>query len=62
MGIKDKADQSLERTQQLNEAAQKAKEDLADELGPKLKRSKLQMDEIAIKNKATKNSVEGIIR
>jgi hypothetical protein len=38
-----------------------AKTELTDELSPKLERSKLQMDEIASKNKATKQSVEGII-
>merc|ERR1712080_748305 len=32
VGIKDKADQSKDRTQQLNEAAQRAKAELTDEL------------------------------
>ena len=42
--------------------AQKARSELKDELGPKLERSKLQTDEILMKNKQTKQSVEGIIR
>ena len=62
MGIKGKADQSKDRTQQLNEAAQRSKSELTDELNPKLERSKMMMEEISKKNKATKQSVEGIIR
>ena len=62
MGTKRKADESLLRTQKLNEDAQKAKEDLTVELSPNLERSKLKIDEIKMKNKATKQSVEGIIR
>ena len=62
VGIKDKADQSKDRTQQLNENAQRAQSELTTQLRPHLDRYKLQMDEISMKNKATKQSVEGIIR
>ena len=44
------------------ENAQRAKTELADEIKPKLKTEKEKMDEIAMKNKNTKQSVEGIIR
>ena len=44
------------------ENAQRAKTELADEIKPKLKSEKEKMDEIALKNKNTKQSVEGIIR
>ena len=62
VGIKDKADQSKERTNQLMEDSQRAKTELNDELKPKLKIEKDKMDEIAMKNKNTKQSVEEIIR
>merc|ERR1711899_538989 len=58
VGIKDKADQSKERTNQLMEDSQRAKTELNDELKPQLKIEKDKMDEIAMKNKNTKQSVE----
>ena len=61
-GIKNKADKSKDRTQQLNEAATRAKAELTDELEPKLQNEKLKTDEILIKTKTTKQNVEGIIR
>ena len=44
------------------EDSQRAKTELNDELKPKLKIEKEKMDEIAMKNKNTKQSVEEIIR
>ena len=44
------------------ENAQRAKTQLADELTPNLQTEKEKMDEIAMKNKNTKQSVEEIIR
>ena len=44
------------------ENAQRAKTQLADELTPNLQAEKEKMDEIAMKNKNTKQSVEEIIR
>ena len=61
IGLKDKADQSATRTQELNDAAQKARQELHNDLDPQLGRSKQKMDKIAMQNKATKQSVEVII-